>query len=78
MTTFWDLWKASNLKRTLITCFVNFFLQLTGNTFANKYGTIYIKSLGSLDPFVMTVVNQLVNLMGVVFSMSLVDKMGRR
>lgn len=78
MTTFWDLWKGSNLKRTLITCFVNFFLQLTGNTFANKYGTIYIKSLGSLDPFVMTVVNQLVNLMGVVFSMSLVDKMGRR
>lgn len=73
-----DLWRGVNLKRTLITCGVNFFLQLTGNTFANKYGTIYIKSLGTVDPFVMTVVNQLVSLMGVVVSMALVDRMGRR
>ena len=57
---------------------VNFFLQITGNIFANKYGTVYIKSLDSVDPFVMTVVNQLVNLTGVVISMSLVDRVGRR
>ncbi|KAL1856885.1 hypothetical protein VTK73DRAFT_8217 [Phialemonium thermophilum] len=76
--SFLELWKGTNLKRTLITCGVNFFLQLTGNTFANKYGTVYIKSLGTVDPFVMTVVNQLVNLLGVVVSMALVDRMGRR
>lgn len=76
--SFMDMWQGTNLKRTLITCGVNFFLQLTGNTFANKYGTVYIKSLGSVDPFVMTVVNQLVSMMGVVVSMALVDRMGRR
>lgn len=76
--SFWDLFKGKNLQRTMITCGVNFFLQLTGNTFANKYGTVYIKSLQSVDPFVMTIVNQLVSLLGVVVSMSLVDRLGRR
>lgn len=76
--SFMDLWKPQNLKRTMITVGINFFLQLTGNIFANKYGTVYIKSLGSVDPFTMTVVNQLVNLSGVVLSMSLVDRVGRR
>lgn len=76
--TFFDLFRGSNLKRTLITCGTNFFLQLTGNVFANKYGTVYIKSLGSVDPFTMTVVNQLVQLLGVVVAMALVDRWGRR
>ncbi|KAF4448421.1 sugar transporter, partial [Fusarium albosuccineum] len=76
--TFMDLWKPINLKRSMITIGINFFLQLTGNIFANKYGTVYIKSLGSVDPFTMTVINQLVNLSGVVVSMSLVDRIGRR
>ncbi|KAM5347547.1 hypothetical protein ACJ41O_007371 [Fusarium nematophilum] len=76
--TFMDLWKPMNLKRTMITIGINFFLQLTGNIFANKYGTVYIKSLGSVDPFTMTVINQLVNLSGVAVSMSLVDRIGRR
>lgn len=76
--TFMDLWKPINMKRTLITIGINFFLQLTGNIFANKYGTVYIKSLGSVDPFTMTVINQVVNLFGVVVSMALVDRVGRR
>lgn len=76
--TFMDLFKASNLKRTMITLGINFFLQLTGNIFASKYGTVFIKSLNSTDPFTMTVINQLVNLIGVVISMSLVDRVGRR
>ena len=76
--SFLDMLKGTNFKRTMITCGVNFFLQLTGNTFANKYGTVYIKSLGSVDPFVMTVVNQLVSMLGVLVSMALVDRMGRR
>lgn len=76
--TFMDLWKPINRKRTMITVGINFFLQLTGNIFANKYGTVYIKSLGSVDPFIMTITNQIINLFGVVISMSLVDRVGRR
>lgn len=76
--TWADLWKGPDLKRTCITVGVNFFLQLTGNTFASKYGTVYIKSLGAVEPFVMTVVNQVVNLTGVVLSMILIDRVGRR
>ncbi|KAH8881161.1 general substrate transporter [Thozetella sp. PMI_491] len=76
--TYWDLWRGANLKRTLITSGVNFFLQITGNTFANKYGTVYIASIGTVNPFVMTIVNQLASLLGVVLSMVLVDRIGRR
>lgn len=58
---------------------INFFLQLTGNIFANKYGTVYTKSLGSFDdPFTVTVVNQLINISRVVISMTLVDRIERR
>ncbi|RYP61059.1 hypothetical protein DL769_007883 [Monosporascus sp. CRB-8-3] len=62
----------------MVACGVNFFLQLTGNTFANKYGTIYNQPLHSVDPYLMTVVNQLINLLGAVVSMSLVDRWRRR
>lgn len=60
----------------MIACSANFFLQLTSNTFTNKYGTIYIMSLGTVDPYVMTAVNQRINLLGVVTLMVLVDKWG--
>lgn len=73
-----ELWKGVNLKRTLITIGTNFFLHITGQIFASKYGAVYIKSLESLNPFTMVTVNQVCNLVAVVIAMATVDRWGRR
>lgn len=75
---FIEIFQGPNLKRTWITVRINFFLQITGQVFTSRYGTIYIKSLGTVDPFIMTIVNQAVNLIGILFSMAFVDSIGRR
>lgn len=79
-SSWWDLIKGPNLKRTLITCGVNVFLQCTGNTFASRFGTKYVKSLRleNVDPYIMTIYHQLAEFLGVMLSMILVDIWGRR
>lgn len=57
---------------------VNFFQQATGQAFASQYGAIFIKSLGTVNPFDMTLINGAVNCFGLVLSLTLVDKIGRR
>ncbi|OBT71175.1 hypothetical protein VF21_10093 [Pseudogymnoascus sp. 05NY08] len=73
-----EIFQGPNLKRTLISIGINVFLQITGQVFAARYGTVYIKSLGTVNAFTMTIVNQVVCLLGVLFSMALTDKLGRR
>ncbi|KAH7180702.1 hypothetical protein DER46DRAFT_631456 [Fusarium sp. MPI-SDFR-AT-0072] len=69
--------KGTNLKRTLITIGVNIFLQLTGQNFASKYGTIFIQSLNSVNPFVMSCINSALNIVAVFLTQFLSDKTGR-
>ncbi|EEP78964.1 predicted protein [Uncinocarpus reesii 1704] len=73
-----ELYRGPDLKRTMISIGMNVFLQVTGQVFTARYGTVYIKSLGTVDPFVMTIVNQAVNLFAIGVSMVLVDHIGRR
>ena len=73
-----DLWRGTNLRRTLITMGTNFFLHITGQIFASKYGDVYIQSLNSINPFTMVTVNQVCNLVAVVVSMAPVDRWGRQ
>lgn len=75
---FKELWEGINLKRTLIVIGVNFFQQATGQAFASQYGAIFIKSLGTVNPFTMTLVNGAVNSFALVLSLTLVDRIGRR
>ncbi|XXH00849.1 hypothetical protein Hte_007200 [Hypoxylon texense] len=79
-SSWYDLLKAPNWKRTLITCGANFFLQCTGNTFASRYGTKYVKSLKlkEIDPYQITIFNQLAEFVGAFSSLVLVDIYGRR
>ncbi|KAF4443542.1 hypothetical protein F53441_11397 [Fusarium austroafricanum] len=74
---FMDMWRGTNLKRTLITIGVNIFLQLTGQNFASKYGTLFIQSLNSVNPFAMSCVNTSVNIVAVLLTQFLSDKTGR-
>ncbi|KEZ40912.1 hypothetical protein SAPIO_CDS7913 [Scedosporium apiospermum] len=48
---FIELFQGLNLKRTAIVVGVNFFQQVTGQAFSSQYGSIYVKSLGTVNPF---------------------------
>lgn len=75
---FKELWQGINLKRTLIVIGVNFFQQATGQAFASQYGAIFIKSLGTVNTFDMTLVSGGINCLGLTISLTMVDKIGRR
>jgi SP family sugar:H+ symporter-like MFS transporter len=75
---FQELWQGTNTKRTLIVMVVNFCQQATGQAFASQYGAIFIKSLGTVNTFDMTLINGFINLSFTFLSMSLADKIGRR
>lgn len=56
----------------------HFFALAAGQAFANVYATIFIKSLGIINPFVMTVISQGCAIAGSLFFVLTVDKLGRR
>lgn len=74
---FAELFHSTNLKRTLIVVGVNVFLQLTGQNFASVYGTIFIKSLHTVNAFTMTSVNIAVNIVMTLLTQFLSDTTGR-
>lgn len=75
---FVNIFLGTNLTRTIIVCGVNFFMQGSGQIFTQVYGALFIRSLGTVNPFTMTVVIAAVNLVTSVVAMILIDKVGRR
>ncbi|KAE8383054.1 general substrate transporter [Aspergillus bertholletiae] len=73
-----DLVKGVNLKRTALVCMINFFQQGTGQAFSSQYGAIYVKQLGTINPFNMTVVLSLLNVLSIIASLAYTDRVGRR
>ncbi|RYP48055.1 hypothetical protein DL768_005977 [Monosporascus sp. mg162] len=72
-----EIFFGTNLKRTLIVIGVNVFLQLTGQNFSSVYGTTFIKSIGTINPFTMNSVNTAVNITMVLVTQLLTDITGR-
>ncbi|TDZ30280.1 MFS transporter fmqE [Colletotrichum spinosum] len=73
-----ELFKGVNLKRTAVVMTMNFLQQATGQAFASTYGAIFIKDIGTVNPFTMTIVNAIVNLVMVFIGLYLNDRVGRR
>jgi MFS transporter, SP family, sugar:H+ symporter len=73
-----ELFQGKNLKRTAIVVAMNFFQQATGQAFASTYGAIFIRDIGTVNPFTMTIVNAIVNLCSAFAGLYLVDRAGRR
>lgn len=73
-----DLFKGTDRIRTFIVVFMNFFQQVTGQAFASQYGTIYIKSLGTVNAFQMSIVASVIAIVGVAVNLLLTDKFGRK
>lgn len=73
-----ELFHDTNLKRTAIVVGVNFFQQATGQTFASQYGTIFIKSLGTVPAFSMSTGNSAIGLFSLIVCLLVADRLGRR
>ncbi|KAH7385377.1 general substrate transporter [Phaeosphaeria sp. MPI-PUGE-AT-0046c] len=74
---FMELFQGTNLERTLIVIGVNVFLQLTGQNFSSVYGTIFIKSIGIVNPFTMNAITTACSITFVLLSQVLTDRTGR-
>ncbi|CAI0654297.1 unnamed protein product [Colletotrichum noveboracense] len=59
-----DLFRGTDLRRTTIALLPPFFSQATGQAFANVYGTIFYRSLGTINPFILTIISQCFGLIG--------------
>lgn len=75
---FLDLFRGANLRRTLIVLTVNFFLQATGQAFASQYGALFIKGLGTVNQFTMSMIASVINFFVSLGSMFAVESLGRR
>jgi hypothetical protein len=60
---FVELLQGNNLKRTIIVMFVNFFQQASGQAFVSQYGTIYVKSLGIINPFPFSLITSSISVL---------------
>ncbi|KAJ5616896.1 hypothetical protein N7537_002010 [Penicillium hordei] len=75
---FKELFSKSNRKRTAIVVGLNFFQQATGQAFASQYGTLYVKSLQTINSFNFNVINGFIGLVIVLLCLYLNDRVGRR
>lgn len=69
----------SNLRRTLLGCGIQLFQQLTGINFIFYFGTTFFQQLGTIsDPFFISMVTALVNVLSTPLSFWAIEKFGRR
>jgi MFS transporter, SP family, sugar:H+ symporter len=52
--------------------------QLTGQSFASNYGTIFLKRLSVIDPFTATMIKRAGLVVGCIFVITTIDRIGRR
>ncbi|KAL1869974.1 hypothetical protein VTK73DRAFT_2895 [Phialemonium thermophilum] len=75
---FWDIFRSPHRKRTLLVVGINFFQQATGQQFASQFGALYAKQLGTIDPFVFSLVVACINALAIALSLLTNDRVGRR
>lgn len=77
-STYAELLKGHNRRRTLVVIGVAFFFQATGQVFSGHYGAIFIKSLGTINPWTIQLsqssINTVTSFVGIIVS----DRWGRR
>jgi sugar porter (SP) family MFS transporter len=70
---------ASNLRRTVLGIFMQMMQQLTGINFIFYFGTVFFQQLGTIsNPFLISLVTTLVNVLSTPASFWMVEKIGRR
>ncbi|KAF2658098.1 high affinity glucose transporter RGT2 [Lophiostoma macrostomum CBS 122681] len=70
---------SSNLRRTVTGILLQMMQQLTGINFIFYFGTVFFQQLGTIsNPFLISLVTTLVNMLSTPLSFILVEKIGRR
>lgn len=77
-SSFAEVFKGANLRRTWIVVGANVCMQATGQQFTSIYGAIFAKSLGTVNPFNVTIAIAVVNVCTAFLAMVLLDRVGRR
>ncbi|KAL4868254.1 hypothetical protein BDV12DRAFT_197476 [Aspergillus spectabilis] len=75
--TYLDLFRGSNLRRTLIAIGMNFFIQATGSPFTAAYGTLFVQSLNSINPFKFSLMSSCINTFSCLTAIYMTDKTGQ-
>ncbi|KAJ3958450.1 hypothetical protein N0V92_004967 [Colletotrichum tropicale] len=73
-----ELFQGVNRKRTAIAVGMSFFQQATGQAFASQYGAVWVKSLGTLNPFDVTLGSSALTSGMIILCLFLTDRVGRR
>ncbi|KAK6844384.1 general substrate transporter [Apiospora arundinis] len=73
-----ELFKGVNRRRTLGGLVAAMAAQLTGQSFASTYGTVFLKQINVMDPFTGTLIKRAGLLGGCIFVITMVEKIGRR
>ena len=73
-----DLFKGHNRRRTGVVLGVAFFFQATGQDFSGHYGAVFVKSLGTINPFNVQVYKSAINIVTSFCGIILLDRVGRR
>ncbi|KAJ5655253.1 hypothetical protein N7507_007203 [Penicillium longicatenatum] len=76
--SFFEIFQGTNRTRTIVVISANFFFQATGQIFTSIYGALFAKSIGTINPFTVTVILALVNVITAGTAMMLIDRVGRR
>ncbi|KAI5780986.1 general substrate transporter [Geopyxis carbonaria] len=77
-TSWADCFRGANRRRTALACLIQVWQQFSGISFIFNYGTLFFTQIGIGDPFLITIMTNLVNLVGTLLSFALVDRVGRR
>ncbi|RFN54002.1 hypothetical protein FIE12Z_1749 [Fusarium flagelliforme] len=75
---FIELFRGINLRRTLIVIVVNFYQQAGGQAFVSQYGAIYVKSLGTINPFGFSLITSAISIVTIISILLWADIAGRR
>ncbi|KAH7026648.1 low-affinity glucose transporter HXT1 [Microdochium trichocladiopsis] len=73
-----ELFQGTNNRRTWTGILASVATQITGQAFASNYGTIFLKMLNVMDPFTGTMIKRAGLLLGTIFVITMVDRIGRR
>ncbi|WKT53531.1 Major facilitator, sugar transporter-like [Fusarium oxysporum f. sp. vasinfectum] len=74
-----DIFRGTNLRRSLLAMSIGNMQQLSGIAFATNYATIFLATVsGNVSPFLLTMVGAILAFAGAVTGIYLVDRVGRR
>ncbi|OAA65191.1 General substrate transporter [Niveomyces insectorum RCEF 264] len=73
-----DLFRGTNKRRTVTVLMCIFLIQLTGQAFVTKYGTIFVKGMNVMDPMEFGLLERGLGIVGPLTLMFIVDRLGRR